>query len=255
MLTVFVKILSLRSFLKNEVNQILSNTNVGLPFLKKITVMVTVSINGTERTEVGKKAIKAVRKAGLIPCVLYSKGKENVHFTVHPQDVRDVVYTGEFKLLEVTVNGNAHRCILKSTDFHPVKDTVSHIDFLELQDGHPIKVEVPLRFEGVSPGERNGGKFQQSIRWIKIKTKPEMLVDEVVADISTLMLGQSIRVRDIVAPEGIEIMNSVTLPIASVVVPRVLKEEDEETEEGEDAEGGEEGDGESGEGKEGGKEE
>ncbi len=248
MLPVFIKNLSLRSFLKNEVTQMLGSTNSGLPFLQKITVMVTVSINGTERTEVGKKATKAVRKAGLIPCVMYSKGKENIHFTVHPHDVRELIYTGDFKLVEVTVNGTAHKCILKATDFHPVKDTPRHLDFLELQDGHPIKVEVPLRFEGVSPGVRTGGKFQQTVRWIQIKTKPDLLVDEVVADISNLMLGQSIRVRDIETTEGIEILNPPALPIASVVVPRVLKEEVAEVAEGTE---GEEGEGEAGEGKEG----
>jgi len=199
--------------------------------------MVTVSINGTERKEVGKKATKAARKEGVIPCVLYSSGKENIHFTVNPHDVRGLIYTGDFKVAEVTINGTAHKCIIKQVDFHPVKDTPRHIDFLELQDGHPVKVNVPLKFKGKSPGVLNGGVFHQSVRWIEIKAKPEILIDEVVADISTLMLGQSIRIRDIQLVEGVEILNSPALPIAAVAVPRVLKDADIEGEEGEGEEG------------------
>ena len=207
--------------------------------------MLTVSVNGTKREAVGKKATKAARKAGLVPCVLYSKAKENVHFTVKPHDVRPLIYTGEFKLAEINVDGTTHKCILKKVDFHPVSDDIRHIDFIELQDGHPVKVEVPLRFEGTSPGVRNGGKFMQSVRKIKIKTTPELLVDEVVADISELMLGHSIRVRDIEAIEGVEIMNPGALPVASVVVPRSLKGADLDEEGEEEGEGGE-GEGEGG---------
>ncbi len=205
--------------------------------------MVTLAISGTKREEVGKKASKAVKRAGLVPCVLYSRGQENVHFTVRPHDVRDLIYTKEFKLAELTVDGKSHRCIIKSVDFHPIKDTPEHIDFLELQDGHPIKVEVPLRFEGVSPGVRNGGKFAQSVRKVKIKATPEQLVDEVVANISKLKLGESIRVRDIQAVEGVEFLNPSALPVAMVQVPRSLKgagaAEEEEEEGGEAAEGDE----------------
>lgn len=208
--------------------------------------MLTVSVNGSKREAVGKKASKVARREGLVPCVLYSRGKESLHFTVKPHDVRPLIYTGDFKLAEISIDGNKHKCILKTADFHPVKDTVRHIDFLELQKDHPIKVEVPIRFEGVSPGVRSGGKFMQSVRKVKIKTTPENLVDEVVADISELKLGEAIRIRDISAVEGVEFMNPSALPIAAVIVPRALKgagldgEEGGGADEGEAAEGGEE---------------
>ena len=208
--------------------------------------MVTVKVNGTQRTEFGTKAAKDARKSGLVPCVLYGPHKENIHFTVKPHDVRGLVYTGDFKLAELDIDGNIHRSIVKAVDFHPVKDTIDHIDFLLLEDGQTVKVEVPLRFTGTSPGVRNGGKFAQSVRKVKIKTKVENLVDELFADISELKLGESLRIRDINAVEGIEIMNPGALPVASVVVPRSLKSaglpEEEGGEEGE--EGGEESGGE-----------
>lgn len=208
--------------------------------------MVTVKVNGSTRTDFGKKAAKDVRREGLIPCVLYGPHKDNVHFTVKPHDVRDLVYTGDFKMAEIDIDGKIYRCIVKDIDFHPVKDTIHHMDFLLLDDGQTVKVEVPLRFKGTSPGVRNGGKFAQSVRKVKIKTKVENLVDEVFADISELKLGESLRVRDIEAVEGIQFLNPAALPVASVIVPRSLKgaemAEDEEggEEGGEAAEGGEE---------------
>lgn len=191
--------------------------------------MVTVTINGTPRSGTGTSSAKASRNAGTIPCVLYG-GVENVHFTVSPDEVRDIIYTGEFKLATVNVSGKSYRCIVKEVQFHPVTDVVTHIDFLNLVDGNTIKINVPLRFEGSAPGVRLGGKFVQKLRSVKIKTKPETMVDEMKVDISKLKLGHSLRVRDVQTVEGVEIINSPALPIATITIPRGLKvsAEDEE---------------------------
>jgi large subunit ribosomal protein L25 len=195
-----------------------------------IIIMVSVNIDGTPRQQMGTSSAKAARGAGTIPCVLYGSG-ENLHFTVTPDSVRGIVYTGEFKLANVNVGGRTFRCIIKEIQYHPVTDTVTHIDFLHLVDGNTIKVNVPIRFEGVAPGVRAGGKFIQKLRSVKIKTKPETMVDEMKVDISKLKLGQSLRVRDIATREGVEIINAQALPIASVVIPRGLKGDAEEEEE------------------------
>lgn len=176
-----------------------------------------------------------------IPCVIYGAHKEPVHFTTSIKEVRDIIYTPEFKIAEIHVDGTAHKCILKEVQFHPVKDTVRHIDFLLLKEDHPIKVTVPVLFEGTSPGVRNGGKFIQKVRAVSIKTKPENMVDHVLADISTLKMGQSLRVRDIQQVKGVEILNPGALPIATVAIPRSLKgatgEEEEPTATADTAEG------------------
>ncbi len=194
--------------------------------------MVTVTINGTPRSNMGTSSAKAARNAGTIPCVLYGGG-ENLHFTVSPDEVRDIVYTGEFKLANVIIGGKTYRCILKEVQYHPVTDAVSHIDFLHLVDGNSIKINVPIRFEGSAPGVRSGGKFVQKLRSVKIKTRPELMVDEMKVDISKLKLGQSLRVRDIATREGVEIINAQALPIATITIPRGLKITDEEEEGGE----------------------
>jgi large subunit ribosomal protein L25 len=187
--------------------------------------MNTVKINGTPRTGVGKKATKADRNAERIPCVIYGGSHENVHFTTSFSEVRNLIFTDAFQIAEVSVDGQTYKCLLKEVQFHPVKDNILHIDFQQLVEGRSMKVEVPLHFQGTSPGVRAGGKFIQKVRKVMVKTNPENMVHEVVADISGLELGQSLRIRDIQPIEGVEILNPPAIPIATVTVPRGLKEE------------------------------
>ena len=211
--------------------------------------METVAITGTKRAGIGKKSSKADRKEGTIPCVIYG-GKENVHFTGTMGEIKKMIFTPAFKVAEINVGGAKHKCILKDVQWHPVTDEVRHIDFLELVDGKPFKAELPVRLEGVAPGIREGGKLVYKLRRVKVKTTPEALVNELVLDISSMKLGDSVRVRDIEAIEGMELMSSPALPVASVITPRALKsataaEEGTETAEGAEgaegaAEGGEE---------------
>lgn len=184
--------------------------------------MESVQISGALRTGTGKKAAKAIRREGIVPAVLYGAG-DPVHFTVKPLDLRSLIYSPDFKLAELTVDGKTYRCIVKDYQFHPVTDNLTHIDFLALKPNHPVKVQVPVRFEGVSPGVRGGGKLQVAVRRVKVKTTPEHLIDHVMLDISAMELGTAIRVRDIKPIEGVELMNPAGQPIASVEVPRALR--------------------------------
>ncbi|MCL4157909.1 UNVERIFIED_CONTAM: hypothetical protein GTU68_038655, partial [Idotea baltica] len=147
--------------------------------------MEIVAIKGQVRSDVGKKSSKAVRKEGLIPCVLYGT-KEVIHFSVDPKSVKDLIYTPDFKLAEIDIDGTVYKTILKDTQFHPVSDAIVHLDFLALVDGQKVKIEVPVRFKGVSPGIKLGGKLQQNLRRVKIKSTPEQMVGDLTLDISTL---------------------------------------------------------------------
>ena len=184
--------------------------------------MKVVALTAERRTEIGKKATKKDRSNELIPCVMYG-GEEPIHFTTNFNDIKSLLYTGDFKIAEVTIDGTTYRSIVKDWQAHPLTDEVLHIDFLRLIDGRPIKVEVPIRFTGSSPGVKVGGKLQQSVRRVKIKTTPDKLIDEVTLDISSLELGQSIRIRDIEAIDGIEIMQSPGIPVAVIEIPRALR--------------------------------
>ena len=184
--------------------------------------MKKVALEGQERKDMSKSATKALRKEELVPAVLYG-GDTVLHFSISARDVRPLVYTSDFKVAELTLSGKTYRCILKDKQFHPVSDAIQHLDFLQLVDGATVKIQVPIRFTGSAPGVKVGGKLQQNLRLLKIKTTPENMVYEMTADVSKMELGQSIRVRDIKAAEGVEIMNSPSIPIASIEIPRALR--------------------------------
>lgn len=184
--------------------------------------MQVVSIKGEVRTSVGKVNTKAIRREGLIPAVLYG-GEDVVHFSTTHAQVKTLVYTPDFKLAEIEIDGQVHKAILKDIQFHPVSDAIMHIDFLRLMENTPIKLAVPIRFVGTSPGVKVGGKLQQMLRRVEIKTTPEHIIDHVKVDISNLELGQSARVRDIQSNDNIEIMQGGSIPVAMVEIPRALR--------------------------------
>lgn len=184
--------------------------------------MNTFQLSGAPRTDTGKKATKADRAAGRIPCVVYGRSGAE-HFTVTPSDVRKLVFTGVFNVVDLTVGEKMQQAILKDVQYHPTTEAIEHIDFVKVEEGHQIKVEIPLHTKGVSSGVKAGGRLVQSVRKIKVKTDPSKLVDELFVDISGLGLGDAIRVRDIECPEGIQIMNNGAVPVAMIEVPRALR--------------------------------
>lgn len=184
--------------------------------------MNSISIQATKRSVLGSRNAKSSRKEGMIPAVVYGGGSED-HVLVSPKEVKGLIYSPDFNLAQVDVEGESHRCIVKNVQFHPVTDEVLHIDFLKLQDGVPVKVEVPVRFFGVSPGVKAGGKLIQQVRKLKIKAKPENLVDEVKVDISSLQLGQVLRVKSVDLGKEVDILVSAPTPLANIEIPRALK--------------------------------
>ncbi len=184
--------------------------------------MDSVAITGTARTVLGKKATKAVRNEGHIPCNIYG-GKENVHFSAPVNAFKSLIYTPNFKLAEITVGADKHTAIVKEIQSHPVTDNILHIDFVELVPGKTLKAQVPVRLVGQSVGAKTGGVVIQKLRRADVKTTPEKLIDAIEVDVTPLELGDSVRVRDIEAIEGIEVLNSPGSPIASVEIPRSVR--------------------------------
>lgn len=186
--------------------------------------MEIIALQGQRKETSGKEETRKIRHNGQVPAVMYkSGGGEAIQFALNAPEVRHLVYTSKFKMAEITLNGTTHKCIVKDIQFHPVTDAVLHLDFLELVPGVKFKATVPLRFAGTAPGVKEGGKFIPRMRQINILTTPEKAVDEVSADISSMELGSTIRVRDITPIEGVEITNTAAVPIASIEIPRALK--------------------------------
>jgi large subunit ribosomal protein L25 len=186
--------------------------------------MKTITIEGHLRTDHGKKAARQIRSQENVPAVIYG-GAQEVNFYASAKAFKPLVYTGEFQIAEITVDGKNYRCILKDLQFDKVTDALIHLDLLELVDDKKVVATLPLKFVGTSVGVKEGGKLVIKIKSLKVKALPKDLVETINVDITNLVLNGNIRVEDVKAP-GLEIMNSPRIPIASVVMTRQLKQEE-----------------------------
>jgi large subunit ribosomal protein L25 len=184
--------------------------------------MEIVTIEGKVREGVGKKANKDLRGDGMVPAIIYG-GAENVSFSAPTASFRTLVYTPEFKVAAISVNGKTYKAFIKDLQFHPVSDKLLHVDFVELVEGKDVKVALPLRLHGNSIGVRKGGKLMQKVRKILVKTPVSALVDHLSLDISDMDLGKSLRMRDVVLPEGVSLLGAPATPVATIEIPRALR--------------------------------
>ena len=155
--------------------------------------MKSITIKGSERENVGKKATKAVRDAGMVPCVIYG-GNQPVHFVADERAFKDLVYTPNAHTVVVELNGTSFNVIMQDIQFHPVSDKILHIDFFQLSDDKEIVMEVPVKITGTSPGVLLGGVLRLNQRRLKVKALPNNLPDFIEASISELEMGNKLYV-------------------------------------------------------------
>ena len=186
--------------------------------------MKTITIEGQLRTEHGKKAARQIRSQESVPGVIYG-GAQEVNFSASAKAFKPLVYTGEFQLADVNVDGKTYRCILKDLQFDKVTDALIHVDLLELVEDKKVIATLPLKFVGTSIGVKGGGKLVIKMKSLKVKTLPKYLKETIEVDITNLELNANIRVEDVKDP-NYEVMNSPRIPIASVVMTRQLKQEE-----------------------------
>ena len=160
--------------------------------------MKSITIKGSERESVGKKATKAVRDAGMVPCVIYG-GNQPVHFVADERAFKDLVYTPNAHTVVVELNGTSYNVIMQDIQFHPVSDKILHIDFFQLSDDKEIIMEVPVKITGTSPGVLLGGVLRLNQRRLKVKALPKNLPDFVEANISELQMGNKLYVTKLEA--------------------------------------------------------
>jgi large subunit ribosomal protein L25 len=189
--------------------------------------MKTITIEGHLRTENGKKAARQLRSQEMVPGVIYG-GSEEINFYAPAKAFKPLVYTPDFQIAEVKVEGKTYRTILKDLQFDKVKDNLTHVDLLELVEDKKVVATIPLKFVGSSKGVKDGGKLITKIKSIKIKALPKYLKAAIEVDLTPLELNGNIRVEDIKA-ENMEVMNSPRIPVASVVMTRQLKQEEATT--------------------------
>jgi len=190
--------------------------------------MKTVQLSGSPRANVGKKDAKAVRNSGNVPCVLYGTG-EQMYFAVRQIDIQKIVVSPDVFIVELDIEGTKKTGVIQELQMHPVKDTVQHVDFLELVANKPVVMGIPVKLVGRSKGVLNGGRLQQVFRRLKVQALPKDLPDEIEIDITPIKIGDSRRVSDVVIP-GVTLLDPSNAVVVSVKMARGAANTDDEEE-------------------------
>ena len=180
--------------------------------------MKSITIKGQERESVGKKATKALRDAGMVPCVIYG-GTQPVHFAAEEKAFKSLVYTPNAHTVVVDLAGKTSNVILQDIQFHPVSDKILHIDFFQLNDSKEITMEVPVKIVGTSPGVLLGGDLRLNLRRLKVKALPKNLPDFVEANISELQMGNKLYVTKLEA-KNFKLMHPDNTVVCQVKISR-----------------------------------
>ncbi|PRP68090.1 50S ribosomal protein L25/general stress protein Ctc [Nonlabens agnitus] len=177
--------------------------------------MKSITINGSKRESVGKKATKALRNAGLVPCVIYG-GDEPIHFSAEEKAFKDLIYTPDAHLVVIDLGKDGKfNAIAQDMQWHPVRELLLHADFYQIFDDKPVTMEVPVRSTGTARGVLNGGVLRRNLRKLRVKALPGNLPDFITMDISNMKIGHKKYVRDLRVDEY-EIMHADNIVVLMV---------------------------------------
>lgn len=183
--------------------------------------MKTISIKAVKREEYGKKAAKAVRREGLIPCVMCGNG-DTISFSVDPREIKPLIYTPNSYIVEFDFDGKTEKAVLREAQFHPVREQILHLDFYRIADGKPVSIAIPVRLTGNAEGVKVGGKLALSARKLTVSALVENLPDEIVVDVTELGVGKTIFVGDLEI-ENLKFITPATTAVCAVRVTRASR--------------------------------
>jgi large subunit ribosomal protein L25 len=211
---------------------------------------VILEVTERDAEQLGSRRVRRLRKDGLVPGVLYGKGHARA-IVVGERDLRSALTgrSGLHAIIDVVIEGQTtpHHAVLKDFQRHPIRGTVTHVDFHEVRLDRPIQATVNVQFVGESPGAKQGGVVQQVTRELRVEALPTAIPEHIEADISALEVGDTVRVADLEAIEGVAYLDDPETVLANCSIPRGITELEEaeaaEGEEGEEGEGAAEGEG------------
>ena len=190
--------------------------------------MKEFSVSGQKRATTGKKAAKELRKEGLVPCNLYGEKKgenglpEALAFAIPAAQLRKVVYTPHVYVVNLTIDGEAHKAVMKELQFHPTTDALLHIDFYEVNETKPITIGIPVKLTGHAQGVRDGGRLSQAVRQLNVTAPYKQIPETLEIDVTDLKLGKAIKVADLNF-NGLEIATPARVVVCSVKATRASR--------------------------------
>ena len=203
------------------------------------------------QAEVGRRAgssdARRLRADGKIPAVVYGHGMDPISVSVDRRELRQALSgaAGMNTILDLTVEGTVYPSLIKDIQRHPVKRSVQHIDFIQVNLNEEIVVSIPIHLEGEAKDvSANGGLVDLSMQELQVRTTPRNIPDSVIIDVSEMTMDTVIRVEDIPLPSGVVAEADADTPVVTVLTMRtpVLDAEEEAAEaaaaEGAEGEGG-----------------
>ena len=208
--------------------------------------MKTYKLAAEPRTDLGKKAAKTLRSEGKIPVVLNGgevfempfkgtlkpgekiveiengRGMITTDLTVANDDVRKLIFTPDIYAVELDFNGDKKMAVLREVQYHPVKDNILHMDFLEVSDKKPVVMAVPVKLEGHAEGVKAGGKLSLTMKKVKVKALYTEIPERLVINVDHLVLGKTLQVGDLHF-EGLELVTPKEAVVCAVQLTRAAR--------------------------------
>ena len=186
--------------------------------------MSTVTLSATLRSESGKGAARALRRAGSVPAVIYGHKREPMSLSIVTRELERLLerVAAGSTVVELSIDGKVSRTIIREIQKHPFKKQLVHVDFQELVAGEKITVSIPLIIVGTSVGVRSsGGVLDQTLRELEVSVDPSSIPNHIDVDVSALGVGDSVHVRDLTLPEGITVLTDADASVVVVAAPKV----------------------------------
>lgn len=189
--------------------------------------MASATLTASVRENSGKGVARSLRTSGRVPAVIYGHGRDPQPLSIDTRELEKLLshISAENTVIELTVEGQGARTIIREIQRHPFKRQILHVDFQELVAGEKIIVRVPIILMGVPDGVRmDGGILDQTMRELEVEVDPSDIPNHIEIDVTKLVIGSSLHVSDIQLPPGVEIVGDEDASVAVVSAPRAVIE-------------------------------
>lgn len=181
--------------------------------------MQTITLNAVTRVIGAKRDLKAIRRAGNVPCIIYGNGAEHKDIAIALAEVQKITDTPKSFIINVELEGKVIPCILHDAQYDPITDKPIHVDFLAIAEGKPVEIAVPIKVTGNAEGVKQGGRLRVGVRKVKVNGPLDKLPDEIEIDVTPLAVGKAIYAGDLVV-EGCKIASPKKLMVCEVKMTR-----------------------------------
>jgi large subunit ribosomal protein L25 len=191
--------------------------------------MAKAQLKAKKRDRSGKGAARTLRREGRVPAVLYGRELEAIHLSVDAHEAERLFHSisVDNTIVDLAVEGDKkpYLTLVREIQTHPWRASLLHVDFLRIQEGVAVDLEVPIKLLGVPAGVRlGGGVLEQMIHDLPIRCEPSKIPESIELDVSHLEVNDSLRVADLALPAGVEVRVPGDRAVCSVAIPKIVEE-------------------------------